>query len=121
MLKTNDDKDLVTVIDHLTVEERDRVKGILDSLKIPYIVNGHGSVNQYHSHYYSFKVRQRDYGVAIKVVKEQKARIFIDSRRCPKCKTLGYRANSKKGLWEKIFYFGTTLVECSKCKHKFGI
>ncbi len=116
-----DDKDLITVINHLTVEERDRVQGIFNSLKIPFVVSGHGPSNRYHSYYYLFKVRQRDYGVAIKVVKEQKAKIFIDSRKCPKCKTLGYKEIDKKGLWEKILYYGTTLVQCNKCKTKFSI
>lgn len=116
-----DDQDLVTVINHLTVEERDRVQGIFNSLQIPFVVSGHGPSNRYNSYYYLFKVRQRDYGVAIKVVKEQRARIFIESRKCPKCKTLGYNQIEKKGLWEKILYLGTTLVECSKCKYKFPI
>jgi len=117
----SDDQDLVTVIKHLTKEERDRVQAIFESLSIPYVVSGHGPSNRYHSYYYLFKVRQRDYGIALEVVKKQQARIFIDSRKCPKCSYLGYKEVEKKGLWEKLYYLGTTLVMCTRCKHKFPI
>jgi len=116
-----DEKDLVTIITHLTIDERDRVKGILDSLKIPYLVSGHDSTSQHSSLYYLIKVRQRDLKTAKQIVNQHKANVFIDSRKCPKCKTLGYKEIDKKGLWEKILYYGTILVQCNKCKTKFPI
>jgi ssDNA-binding Zn-finger/Zn-ribbon topoisomerase 1 len=116
-----DEKELTTVITHLTAEEANRVKGILDSLQIPFIASGHDAASRYRSLYYQIKVEYRYFKAAKQVIAKHKAKVFIDSKNCPNCKSLGYKEIEKRGLWKKLYYAGTTLVQCNKCKHEFGI
>jgi hypothetical protein len=120
-LRMAEDQELVTVVTHLTCDERDRVKGILNSLRIEHIVSGHDAKSRFSSLYYQIKVKARDYKTAKQVINQHKAKVFVDSRKCPKCKHLGYREIQKQGMWQKLLYLGTTLVQCTKCKTKFGI
>lgn len=116
-----DERELITVVSHLTSDESSHVKGILNSLKIPFIESGHDAKSRYSSLYYQIRVERKNYRTAKQVVDRNKARIFIDSRKCPNCKSLGYKEIEKKGFWKKMLYVGTTLVRCNKCKHEFGI
>jgi hypothetical protein len=116
-----DERELVTVISHLTTDEASRVQGILNSLKIPFVTSGHDAKSRYSSLYYQIRVERINLRTAKVVVAKQRAQIFIDSRKCPKCKSLGYKEIEKKGLWKKILYMGTTLVRCNKCKNEFSI
>ncbi len=116
-----DDRDLITVMEYLTVSERDTVTGIFNAQKIPYVVSGHGPSTRYHSYYYLIKVRKRDYQTAKLVANRHRAKVFVNSRKCPQCQTLGFVEIEKRNWWQKIFYAGTTLVQCKKCQHKFVI
>ena len=119
--KIMDEKKLVTVISHLTADEANRVKGILNSLKIPFIASGHEAKSRFSSLYYQIRVEKENLKAARHIVNKHCARVFIDSRKCPKCKSLGYKEIEKKGFWNKLLYAGTTLVKCNKCKNEFAI
>jgi phage FluMu protein Com len=116
-----DERELVTVISHLTADEANRVKGILNSLKIPFVASGHDAKSRYSSLYYQIRVERKNIKTARQIVAKHRAQVFIDSRKCPKCKSLGYQEIEKKGLWKKLLYMGTTLVRCNKCKNEFSI
>ncbi|MFN7651887.1 MAG: hypothetical protein ACK5PC_01570 [Cyclobacteriaceae bacterium] len=115
------EKELVTLISHLTDDETNRIKGILNSLKIPLIISGHDAKSRYSSLYYQIKVERKNLSIAKQIIAKHRAQVFIDSRKCPKCKSLGYKEIEKKGLWKKLLYIGTTLVKCNKCKNEFAI
>ena len=116
-----DERELVTVISHLTADEANRVKAILNSLKIPFVASGHDAKSRYSSLYYHIRVEKRNLKSAKQIVEKHRAHVFIDSRKCPKCKSLGYKEIEKKGFWKKLLYAGTTLVQCNKCKNEFAI
>lgn len=117
----NDTDDLVSVGTHLTKEEADSIKSGLTSMNVDFVVNGHDAASRYSSLYYEIKVKRGDARAAKQVIDKRRARNFVESRKCPKCKNLVYREIEKKGLWERIYYFGTTLVQCQKCKTKYSI
>src|SRR6187549_3485512 len=116
-----DGNELVTVTSHLKKDEADRIKGILNSARINSIVSGHDAASRYSSLYYQIRVRQEDFRSAKQIIDKEKAEIFIEGKKCPNCEYLGYREIEKEGLWQRLLYAGTTLVQCKKCKHKFGI
>jgi len=116
-----DDNELITVTSHLKKDEADRIKGILNSVGINSIASGHDAASRYSSLYYQIRVKQQDFRSAKQIIDKERAKIFIEGKKCPKCDYLGYREIEKKGLWERLLYAGTTLVQCKKCKHKFGI
>lgn len=117
----NDADDLVSVATHLTRDEADSIRSGLTSINVNFVVNGHDAASRYASLYYEVKVRRRDVQTAQQVIDKRRAKKFIESRKCPKCKNLVYREVEKTGLWQKIYYFGTTLVQCQKCKTRYSI
>ena len=118
---TMGERDLIAVISHLTADEANRVKGIFNSLKIPFVAGGHDAKSRFGNLYYQIEVERKNLKTAKQVVAKHRAQVFIDSRKCPKCKSLGYKEIEKKGLWKKFVYVGTTLVKCNKCKNEFAI
>ena len=110
-----------TVTSHLTGQEADSIKSMLTSMNIDFIASGHDAKSRYDSLYYQIKVKKRDFKVAKQIIDKRRAKLFLESRKCPKCKTLGYKEIEKRAIWEKIYYYGTTLVECKKCKTRFSI
>lgn len=116
-----DERELVTVISHLTADEANRVKGLLNSSKILFVASGHDAKSRYSSLYFQIRVEKQNLKTAKQVVAKHRAQVFVDSRKCPKCKSLGYKEIEKKGIWKKLLYTGTTLVQCNKCKNKFAI
>jgi hypothetical protein len=116
-----DEKKLVTVISHLTADESNRVKGLLNSSNIAFVASGHDAKSRYSSLYYQIKVERKNLKTAKQIVARHRAQVFIDSRKCPKCKSLGYKEIEKKGFWKKLLYAGTTLVKCNKCRNEFAI
>ena len=40
---------------------------------------------------------------------------------CPNCKNLGCKIIEKKSIWQRLYYWGTTLAECKKCRTRFPI
>ena len=116
-----DKRELVTVISHLTADEANRLKGILNSLRIPFVASGHDAKSRHHSLYYQIAVEKKNLKTARQIVANHRAQVFIDSRKCPKCKSLGYTEIEKKGFWKKLLYAGTTPVKCNKCRNEFAI
>jgi ssDNA-binding Zn-finger/Zn-ribbon topoisomerase 1 len=119
--KMFDNQDLVTVISHLTTAETEELKRSLNSLKIESLVSGHDAKSRFGNLYYEIKVNRKDYQTAKQLIDKHKAKVLMASKMCPKCQYLGNKKIEKKGLWEKLFYAGTTLVQCNKCKNKFPI
>lgn len=119
--KTMDERELETVISHLTADEANRVKGILNSSKIPFVASGHDAKSRFSSLYYQIRVERKNLKAAKQIVAKHRAQVFIDGRKCPKCKSPGYKEIEKKGIWKKLLYMGTTLVKCNKCKNEFAI
>lgn len=117
----NNETDLVTVISHLTADEANRVKGILNSFRIPFVVTGHDAKSRYSSLYYLIRVERKNFKTAKQIVDKHRVQVFMDSRKCPKCGSSGYKEIEKKGFWRKVLYAGTTLVKCNKCKNTFAI
>jgi hypothetical protein len=71
---------------------RFRVKGLIDSLKIPSLVSGQDSKSQYSSHYYLIKVRQRDMDCEADNKSTSMPKYSLDSRLFfRKSKTIGYK------------------------------
>jgi hypothetical protein len=112
---------LITVANYLTVEERNRLMSFFNARKIPFVVNGHGPTDKFGSYYYLIKVEKRNFDIANNLVKSEKSRIFMASKKCPNCKSLDFTRLVKKGLWERVLYFGTTVVRCNFCKSKYSI
>jgi hypothetical protein len=117
----NDRDDLLSVGTHLTREEADSIKSSLTSLNIDFTVNGHDAASRYSNLYYEIRVQRKDFEKARKAVKSRQRKTLLGSRQCPKCKSKDYKILEKKGLWEKIYYYGTTLVQCKKCRTKYPI
>lgn len=116
-----DNVELVSVASHLKKDEADRIRRILNSVRIDSIISGHDAASRYSSLYYQISVKREDFRAARRIIDTEKAKIFIESKKCPYCEYLGYREIKKQGLWERLLYAGTTLVQCKKCKRKFGI
>jgi hypothetical protein len=114
-------EDLVPIGTHLTRGEFDSVKSGLTARDIHYEFNEYHATSHYSSYYYEVKVKRRDRREAQQILGKINAKAFIESRKCPKCKTLGYTEIKKRGLWEKVYYFGTTLNQCQKCKTKYAV
>jgi hypothetical protein len=116
-----DKNELITVTSHLKKEEADRIKRLLNSVQINSIVSGHDAASRHSSLYYQIGVKREDFRSAKHIIDKEKVKIFIEGKKCPECEYLGYREIEKKGLWQRLLYVGTTLVQCKKCKHKYGI
>ncbi len=121
MDEIDDADDLISVGTHLTKEEADSIKTSLTSMSIDFVVNGHDAASRYHSLYYEISVQSKDFDRARNAVKNRQRKTLIDSQQCPKCKCKDYKILEKDGLWEKIYYYGTTLVQCKKCRTKYPI
>ncbi len=121
-MNENDDiHELITVGSYLTKDEADSIKSRLTSMKIEFVVNGQYAASRYRSLYYEIKVQRKDFENAKRIVKNQLKKTLIENQKCPKCKNLEYTILEKKGLWQKIYYYGTTLVQCKKCETKYLI
>ncbi|HRK54075.1 MAG TPA: hypothetical protein PK185_09170 [Cyclobacteriaceae bacterium] len=112
---------LISAGTHLTVDEVASIKSDLTSLNIDFVVNGHGAASRFRSYYYEIIVKEENIGTAKKIVEKRRSSTSVESRQCPKCKNPKYNELKKSGIWEKIYYYGTTLVQCRKCKTKYPI
>lgn len=112
--------DLVFLINFLTPDELSTLKHQFDSLNIKYVFHGHGANSRYKSEFYEIKVLKEDYDRAKFLINKFRARNFIESRKCPKCKSLIHKPVDL-GFFKRLFYWGTTLVQCEKCKTKYVI
>ncbi|MEZ4972816.1 MAG: hypothetical protein R2820_05870 [Cyclobacteriaceae bacterium] len=126
MSEKDESSNLVSAGGYLTESELQEVRSILNAMNIRHVASGHGpaergALGQYRNYYYEVKVYRDDYEVARKVILKRKNKIKVEGRQCPRCKSLVYLEAEKKGLWEKIYYYGTTLVQCKKCKTRYPI
>ena len=121
MDEINDTDDLISVGTHLTKEEADSIKTSLTSMNIDFVANGHDAASRYHSLYYEIRVQRKDFEKARTAVNSRQRKTLLESRQCPKCQSKEYRILEKKGLWQKLYYYGTTLVQCKKCRTKYPI
>lgn len=112
---------LISVGTNLTEDEVNSIKSVLTSMNIAYSVNGHGAASRYRSYYYEIKVRKDDFAKAKTVVEKRQQKTFAESQQCPKCRYTEYEKLPKNGIWEKVYYYGTTLVRCKKCKTKYSV
>lgn len=118
----DNDETLAEIATYLTSSEANELKSSLSALNIQCVIKGIGVKGRAGSpEYYKIFVQQIDYPQASQTVKRYAAKIFIESKRCPQCKSLKFTRLEKRGLWNKIYYFGTTLVQCNKCKTQFTI
>lgn len=120
MSEIDQSSNLVSAGGYLTSEELELVKISLNALHIKYIVRGHGP-GKYESQYYEVIVFKKDFEVTRKVIIDRKNKTKVKGRQCPKCKSLVYLEVEKNSLWEKIYYYGTTLVQCKRCKTRYTI
>lgn len=115
------DKELVTTITNLTDSECKSLQAALHRNDIPFIINEHGAHGKYQSYYFEIKVEKRNAEAARQIVEKHKAEMTVESKKCPKCGHLGHKKVDHVNWFNKIYYWGTTLVQCNKCRTKFGI
>lgn len=115
------ENDFVQLISYLKLSELESLKSRLNAEKIEYVVSGHGAASRYHSQYYEIRVLQKDFNKAKAVANKFRAASFVKSRQCPKCKSPLYEPVTKLNFLQKIFFMGTTPVQCKKCKTKYVI
>ena len=102
--------------------EAQEVENALKGRQIEYFISNRGSANgRYHDPYYQFSVNAGDYFLARRIISRVLAKSFIENQKCPKCKYLGYKIIVKRNWLEQLYYFGTTRVQCKKCKTKYVI
>jgi hypothetical protein len=110
----------IPIATHLTRGEAASIIKRLDELGIGYQQREHHATSMPNTLYYELKVNEQDLVSAKEIVGKIKAKNFIASRQCPKCKTLVHTEIPKKGFWEHLFYMGTALMQCQKCQTKFA-
>ena len=116
-----DAHEMVVVASFLTSEEASLVRRLLARRRIHSITKESGPHDRYVSCYYQVSVKASDYSEAKGIVDYERALIFANGKKCPKCKHPGFKKIAKNGLWERIFYAGTTRVQCDKCDTKYFI
>jgi|SRR5690606_24194457 len=115
-------KDFIHLISYLRARELQVLRSQLDGNKIRYTVNGHGATIGYEDDdYYEIRVAGEDYPTAKRIANKFKASNFIKSRQCPKCKSTLYEPAKNLSFFQKIFFLGTTPVQCKKCKTKYPL
>ncbi len=105
----------------LEAKEAREVENALKGRAIPYFISNRGSATPYHDTYYQISVNAGDYLLARRIVMRVLANSLIENQKCPKCKYEGYKIIVNKNWLERIYYIGTTRVQCKKCKTKFVI
>ena len=115
------DDNMITVISFLDHQEASEIKNILGALKINCIVSGHGTRGRGANAYYLVRVQQQDLATVKPIVNRFKDKMLVESMECPTCKSYAHTEVQKKGLWQMLFYLGTSLVECKKCKTRFAV
>ena len=112
---------LASVGTYLTGPEAEIIKSNLEAMNIPYVVEKSNPVNHYNKNYYEIKVKRKHGKTASQVVGKIRAKDLIERRKCPKCRSSKYREVEHKTFWQKLYYLGTTLVQCQKCKTRYPI
>ena len=113
--------ELVSIGTQLTRAEADSIKSGLQSINVHFVENGHDAANRYSSLYFEIRVERKNFERAIEVVKARQKQTKVESKKCPKCEGDNYKELKKDTLWKKIYYYGTTLVQCRDCRTKYPI
>jgi hypothetical protein len=113
---------MIKVSSFLDKTEIAEVESALREPKIEYFISSKGSASgRYHDPFYQVSVNATDYILTRRIVSRILAKSLIENQKCPKCKTLGYKVIEKKNWIERLYYLGTTRVQCRKCKNKYVI
>jgi hypothetical protein len=106
----------VTAGRFLTYEEVSQIKTALQAERIPFIVNEHGAHSRYGSYYFEIKVAYKDLSRArsiLKLVAQHKSRNLM----CSHCKKSTSMIEVKnKTFFQRIYFAGTKLMRCKRCK-----
>lgn len=102
--------------------EGQQVENAFKGRKIEYYISNKGSAREgYHDPYYQFSVNAADYVLARRIISRVLAKSYVENQKCPKCKYLGYKVIANRNWLERLYYFGTTRVQCKKCKNRYVI
>jgi hypothetical protein len=72
-----EEQELITVTSHLTKTEVGRIKAILNSAKIKFIVSGHDAASRYSSLDYQVRVKPEDFKSAKKMIDKEKGKYLL--------------------------------------------
>ncbi len=112
---------MIKIPTFLERSEASQVEVALKGRRIRYFISNKGSAGTYHDRYYQFSVPVADYILTRRIILRILAKSFIENQKCPNCKHLGYRIIPKKTWFERLYYVGTTRVQCKKCGTKYVI
>ena len=113
---------MIKISAFLDRQEAQEVENALKGRQIEYFISNKGTANgRYHDPYYQFSVNVSDYVLTRRIVSRVLAKRFVENQKCPKCKQLAYKVIEKKNWLERLYYFGTTRVQCKKCRCKYMI
>ena len=113
---------VIKIASFLNKSECSSLTAELNSRRIVYFVSSKGSApGKYHDPYFEVSVDPTNYLTAKRIANRIRAKALIENRKCPTCKTSSYKVIEKKGWFEKLYYLGTTRVQCNKCKTKYVI
>ena len=113
---------MIKIASFLSKSECNALTAELNSRRIVHFSSSKGSApGKYHDPYFEVSVGPLDFVTAKRIANRIRANALIESRKSPTCKTSSYGIIEKKGLFEKLYYLGTTRVQCKKCKTKYVI
>jgi hypothetical protein len=113
---------VIKIASFLSESDCNSLTAELHARRIAHFASSKGSEpGAYHDPYFEVSVGAMDYLTAKRIANKIRAKVLIESRMCPTCKTASYGIIEKKGLFEKLYYLGTTRVQCKKCKTKYVI
>ncbi|HEX6890253.1 MAG TPA: hypothetical protein VF141_06160, partial [Chryseolinea sp.] len=99
---------MIKIASFLTESECKSLTAELNARRIVHFTTSKGSApGKYHDPYLEVSVGTIDYLTAKRIANKIRASVFIESRKCPTCKTSSYGIIEKKGFIEKLYYLGT--------------
>ena len=112
----------VKIAEFLTSSEAEAIKHTLRNNSIEFVSNGTGPNygEAGGSVYYEISVAEGQYEKARRLITKNRKGVKREVK-CPHCGYAGYRTKPKQTIFQKLFYLGTELVECKKCKRNFGV
>jgi len=113
---------VIKIASFLNESECNSLTGELKTRRIVHFASSKGSAaGEYHDSCFEVSVGPLDYLTAKRIANRVRATALIESRKCPTCKASSHKIIGKKGLLEKLYYLGTTRVQCQKCKTTYVI
>lgn len=121
-MDTIDDlNDFISIATYLTKEEANSIKKALTAIRVDAVASGHDTGSRYQTLHYEIRVKRKDIDRARPIVERRRKRASLESQLCPKCSSGSYKILEKKGFWQNLYYYGTTLAQCKKCRTKYPI